>query len=94
MHKAGIERRRKIAVLKQSPFCMTHTDVSRVSFYKKQVGNREMIKLSEALVGGALAHLKVSWRLTALFPCLETWHVRSPGLTVSFGVPYVPCAGV
>ena len=38
---------------------------------------------------GALAQLKVSSRLTALSPCLETWHTRSPGPTVSFGVLYL-----
>ena len=40
---------------------------------------------------GAMAQLEVSWRLTALLPCLEPWHVCPPGLTALFDVPHVPC---
>ena len=55
-----------------------------------QIGDPGVTALAQALAGGAMAQLQVSWRLTALFPCLEAWHMRSPGLTDSFDVPYVP----
>ena len=55
-----------------------------------QIGDTSMISLAEALGKGALDKLKVSWRPTALSPCLETWHVHSPDSELLFDVP---CAG-
>ena len=59
-------------------------------------GDEEAARLAAAFQyahgRGAMAQLQVNWRLTALIPCRETWHARSTGPTVSFDVPYVPCA--
>lgn len=90
MHETGTDRRRKIAVLKQSPFHMTCHDVKSFYVYGHPLDENMMIKLSVALASGALAQLQVSSRLTALIPCIETWHTRSADLTVSFDVPYMP----
>ena len=57
------------------------------------VTDKGMSQFADLLASGAMAQLKVSWRFAALSPCLETWHARSLGLTVSFDVPYMPCAG-
>ena len=57
------------------------------------IGDAGVTALAQACAGGAMAQLQVSWLPTAMIPCLETWHTHSPGLTVSFGVPYVPYAG-
>ena len=52
-----------------------------------QIGDAGIIALAQAIKpvseggSGAMAQLQVSWRLTALVPCLETWHACSPGLT-------------
>jgi hypothetical protein len=91
IHEAGAERRRKIAVLKLTPFCalgLTCADVKTAILYGKQLDDSTIIKLSEALASGAMAQLKVSWRPTALLACLETWHTRLPDPDVWFGVPY------
>ena len=58
MHEAGTERRRKIAVLKQCPFHMTCHDVLMLELNRHQVDDNMMIKLSGALVSGALPLLK------------------------------------
>jgi hypothetical protein len=59
IHEAGAERRRKIAVLKQSPFCMTWcVDVKTVHLYDGQLDDSTVIKLSEALASGALPLLR------------------------------------
>jgi hypothetical protein len=54
LHDAGAERRRKIAVLKQHPFCI-YGDLVHVNLCGYQLDHRAMIKLSEALTSGALA---------------------------------------
>jgi len=54
------------------------------------VTDKGMKEFSELLAMGAMAQLQVTWRLTVLIPCLETWRTRSPCLTVSFDVSYVP----
>ena len=100
MNEMGAERRRKLAVLVTSPL-RSHVILSDVSFGQRLhatmvqfscLTDSDMIQLSEALACGAMAQLQVSWLPTAMLPCLETWHTRSPGLTVSFGVLYVPYA--
>jgi hypothetical protein len=53
-----------------------------------QIGDTGMQALSTALAGGAMAHLRVSSLPNALNRCLKTWHACSPGLIVSFDVPY------
>ena len=50
-----------------------------------------MVALLSAM--GAMAQLQVRWCPNALTSCLEPWHMRSPGLKVSFDVLYVPYAG-
>ena len=47
-------------------------------------GDVGMIALAGAM--GALDHLTVCWRPTALFPCLETWHAHFPDPKVLFHV--------
>ena len=51
-------------------------------------GDAEVISLSRVLESGALDHLTVCWRPTALSPCLETPHVHSPDSEHLFDVPY------
>jgi hypothetical protein len=63
-----------------------------LSLWGNQIGDAGVTALANACAGGAMAQLQVDWRLTVLIPCLETWHARSLGLTVLFGVPYVPYA--
>jgi hypothetical protein len=59
---------------------------------RNTIGDVGLSALASACAKGALAQLTVRLLPTALIPCLETWHARSPGLTVSFDVPYVPYA--
>ena len=61
-------------------------------WYAKYLQHQHAAALGSLIGSGAMAQLQVSWRLTAQSPCLETWHACSPGPTVLFGVPYVPCA--
>ena len=42
--------------------------------------------IAHVIAGGAMAQLQVTWHLTVLIPCLETWRTRSLGLTVPFDV--------
>ena len=72
-------------------FCLV-CDMQALALNNNQIGDTGMIKFSEALATGAMEQLQVSWLPTAMLPCLETWHTRSSGLTVSFGVLYVPYA--
>ena len=58
-----------------------------------QIGDVGLKAFADACGRGALAQLRVSSLPTALASCLEPWHARFPGLTVSFDVPYVPYAG-
>ena len=60
---------------------------------KNQIGDSGVEALAQACAGGAMAQLQVSSLPNALNRCLETWHVCSPGLIVSFDVPYMPCTG-
>ena len=59
---------------------------------ENKIGDAGVTALADACARGALAQLKVSSRLIALSPCLETWYARSPELTDLFDVQYVPCA--
>ena len=65
--------------------------LTKLQVHSNSFGDAGMIALAGAM--GAMAQLQVSWLPTALVPCLETWHTRSPGLTVLFGVPHLPFAG-
>ena len=53
-----------------------------------QIGDAGHSSLAAAVGNGALDHLTVRWRSTALFPCLETWQVYSPDSDVLFDVQY------
>ena len=46
--------------------------------YDNKIGDVGLQAFADALGKGALDHLTVCWRPTALFPCLETWQVHSP----------------
>jgi hypothetical protein len=61
--------------------------------FNNKIGDAGVEALAKAAATGAMAHLTVSSRLTALSPCLETWHARSPGLAALVDVPHVPYAG-
>ena len=71
----------------------TATDLFYMGF---DWGDEQIATLSTALrfahACGAMAQLQVTWRLTVLIPHLDTWRTRSPCLTVSFDVSYVPYA--
>ena len=71
----------------------TIAQLKELKLFNNKFGDVGITALAKACAGGALAQLQVSWLPTALIPCLETWHVCSPGLTVLFDVPYVPLAG-
>ena len=53
-----------------------------------QIGDAGVTALAGACASGSLAQLTVRSRPTASSAHLEPWHTRSPGLTVSFDVPY------
>ena len=65
------------------PLCR---QLSKLQLALNSFGDAGMIALSSAM--GAMAHLQVSSLPNALNRCLETWHACSPGLIVSFDVPY------
>ena len=67
--------------------------MASLNLRENKIGDLGMSSLSEALAKGSMAQLQVSWLPTALLPCLETWHTRSPGLAVLFDVPYMTFAG-
>jgi hypothetical protein len=52
------------------------------------IGDAGIQALADALSKGALDHLTVRWRSTALFPCLETRQVYSTDSDVLFDVQY------
>jgi len=52
------------------------------------IGIVGMQALAGVVSSGALDHLTVCWRQTALFPCLETLHTHSPDQDVLFDVQY------
>ena len=56
--------------------------------YENQIGDAGLSALAEAVGKGALDHLTVCWRPTALSPCLETPHVHSADSEHLFDVPY------
>ena len=89
----------QLAALRGPPFNLTPSIIlgflgsSRtVNLLGQHLRDQDMIMMSDALASGAMAQLKVCWLPIALSPCREIWHVCSPGLTVLFDVPYVPCA--
>ena len=59
-----------------------------LSLAGNKIGDAGMISLADALGKGALDHLTVCWRPSALSPCLETWHVHYPDSEHLFDVPY------
>ena len=75
---------------------LTHThrlmcDASTVQtlhLYGNKIGDAGVTALANACASGSLAQLQVRSRPTASSSYLEPWHTRSPGLTVSFDVPY------
>ena len=87
----------QLAALRGPPFNLTPSIIlgflgsSRtVNLSGQHLRDQDMIMMSDALASGAMAQLKVNRRLTVMASCLEPWHACSPGLTVSFDVPYVP----
>ena len=80
------------AHFRDSDFCML-CNTQELHLFDNQIGDLGLQAFSTALAGGALAHLTVNSHPTALTPCLEPWHARSPGLIISFDVPHVPFSG-
>ena len=52
------------------------------------ITDKGMKEFADILSMGALDHLTVCWRPTALIPCLETWHAHFPDPEVLFDVQY------
>ena len=63
-------------LLTQNICLMCHTQ--SLDLEGNQIGDAGLTALAKAVESGALDHLTVCWRPTALFPCLETWQVHSP----------------
>jgi len=59
-----------------------------LELYNNKIGDVGLQAFADALGNGALDHLTVCWRPTALSPCLETPHVHSPDSEHLFDVPY------
>ena len=62
--------------------------VQMLSLADNKIGDAGVTALANACASGSLAQLTVRSRPTASSAHLEPWHTRSPGLTVSFDVPY------
>ena len=56
--------------------------------YNNKIGDVGLQAFADALGKGALDHLTVCWRPTALSPCLETLHTHSTDSENLFDVPY------
>ena len=65
---------------------MCHMQVLNLN--ESNISDPGLTALAKAVESGALDHLTVCWRPTALFPCLETWHVHSPDSEHLLVVPY------
>ena len=50
--------------------------LEQLELTSNQIGDDGLSELASACASGALDHLTVCWRPTALFPCLETWHTH------------------
>ena len=79
-----------VARLYESTFKSQFAKAEKLFYSNLSWGDAEMETFAKVVASGALDHLKVCWRPTALFPCLETLHVRSPDSKHLFDVP---CAG-
>ena len=62
--------------------------VQKLFLPNNQISDSGVTALANACASGSLAQLTVRSRPTASSSYLEPWHTRSPGLTVSFDVPY------
>ena len=62
--------------------------VQNLGLGDNQIGDAGVTALADACASGSLAQLTVRSRPTASSSYLEPWRTRSPGLTVSFDVPY------
>ena len=69
-------------------FDVPYAHVQTLNLAYNQIGNDGVSALASACASGSLAQLTVRSRPTASSAHLEPWHTRSPGLTVSFDVPY------
>ena len=61
---------------------------TELDWRSKGLTNMDCKAISYLIAMGALDHLTVCWRPTALSPCLETPHVHSPDSEHLFDVPY------
>ena len=73
-------------LLTQNICLICHTQVLEVG--DNQIGDAGLDALAKAVESGALDHLTVCWRPTALSPYLETPHVHSLDSEHLFDVPY------
>ena len=60
--------------------------LTKLMVHENAFGDASMVELAGAM--GALDHLAVCWRPTALSPCPETWHTHSFDPEHLFDVPY------
>ena len=78
---------------RMQPRQILESTVTVLHLAQRQLGDDGVSAIAGACASGAMAQLQVNWRPSALDSCLETWQACYPCLIVSFGVPYVPCAG-
>jgi hypothetical protein len=77
-----------VARLYESTFTLRFAQAETLHYASLAWGDAEMATFAKVVASGALDHLTVCWRPTALSPCLETPHVHSPDSEHLFDVPY------
>ena len=94
-YQSATERLAKLAALRREPFFVAAGTIfgadgaaTTLSLENKALTDASIEVFACAGAAGAMAHLQVSSLPNALNRCLETWHACSPGLIVSFDVPY------
>ena len=68
-------------------FCLM-CNMQGLHLNNNKIGDVGLQAFADALGKGALDHLTVCWRPTALSPCLQTWQVHSLDSDVLFDVQY------
>ena len=67
-----------VARLYESTFKSQFAKAEKLFYSNLSWGDAEMETFAKVVASGALDHLKVCWRPTALFRCLKTWHAHLP----------------
>ena len=77
-----------VAKLYEATFKERFAKAEQLNYASLSWGDAEVKTFAKVIASGALDHLTVCWRPTALFPCLETWHAHFPDPEVLFHVLY------